>query len=210
VEIFVRETPAGAAPDHSVLVDAVARVAGTASGRVVLRTRCARCGSAGHGKPLVESPLGHDGLPFQTSLSRSGSYTVVAVSTDAPVGVDIEGVADIARASIDAALHASELRDLAGLPARDRAARLAVLWTAKEAVLKATAVGLNLEPSLLELRVEGRTVELVGWPEALPVLPGATGSAFVGITLFELPGIVGAVAVLCGDPAAEARLVPLP
>lgn len=194
MRVFLRDAEADTPRGRSALVDAIAVLAGVAPSAVQLRRRCARCGSEDHGKPMVVSPTAPDGVPFQASLSRAGGRVVVAVTTQAPVGVDIERTSDVARASIDAAaFHPAEYAALLALPGGRRDDRRALLWTAKEAVLKAAGVGLAIDPALLELRVRGGRVELVGWPPTL-----ALGAA-PRIQTFELAGgIIGALAARPG------------
>lgn len=86
-----------------------------------------------HGKPVLDHPTHH------ASTSQSRGLAVVAVCDDGPVGVDVEH-ADATRfvGFDDVALGPGEV-------ARDPRER-AVLWTRKEAVLKATGEGLRTDP----------------------------------------------------------------
>jgi len=95
-----------------------------------------------HGRPELAAPAA-DGLSF--NLSHSGGVVLVAVTRGRRIGVDVERV--------------RPLRDLLALsrrffqPAEDEALRLAApealpskffeLWTAKEAIIKATGEGLS-------------------------------------------------------------------
>jgi len=218
VTIFLREASAGAPRDRTLLADAVAAAAGVAPESVWLETACARCGSTEHGKPVVRAPVGSGGGRIQVSLSRAGGLVGVAVLCaeagevadgqaacfPAGIGLDLTSIADVARASIDAALHPSELAALRTLPEARRTERRALLWTAKEAVLKAAGVGLNTDPALLELRVgPDDTIALIGAPPLFAV------EAPPRITAFNLPGgLVGALATL-GEGADGIRFVRL-
>jgi hypothetical protein len=106
--------------------------------------------------------------------------------------LDIEHISLVARAPIDAALHALELSALDLLPDGAREERGAILWTAKEAVLKATGHGLNVDPSMLALDVAADgAVELIAWPDVLGL-----GSA-PPINIFRPDAdVIGALAVL--------------
>jgi 4'-phosphopantetheinyl transferase len=92
---------------------------------------CPRCGSSDHGRPWAR--YGDDDVPV--SLSRSGAHlvTVVAPGT-APVGVDVEQLAAIARSWPEDVLAAGETATT--VEERTRT------WAAKEAILKAEGVGL--------------------------------------------------------------------
>ena len=90
-----------------------------------------------HGKPVLDQPTLH------VSTATSQGLSVVAVA-DAPVGVDVERV-DATRFDgfDDVALAPGEV---APTP-YDRA----VLWTRKEAVLKATGEGLRTDPRTVDV-----------------------------------------------------------
>ncbi|MCJ8308050.1 MAG: 4'-phosphopantetheinyl transferase superfamily protein [Rhizobiaceae bacterium] len=93
------------------------------------------------GKPNVKGH--HEGVHFSASHGRFGG--VVAISKTSPIGVDIEF-----KRAIDVAGFASKIlsaEERQALLALDDEARLHALlatWTAKEAVIKALGMGLNL------------------------------------------------------------------
>ena len=131
---------------------------------LTLSRRCAVCGSCKHGAPTVDAP----GL--FVSLSRAGGLAAFALSA-APVGVDIESVAAVARGDIDSVAFTSKERERVASSGRADLLR-AQLWAGKEAVLKLRGTGLHVEPSSFEL-VETREARH-------PFAPG--------------PGLVGVVA----------------
>ncbi|GAA5105835.1 hypothetical protein GCM10023339_02110 [Alloalcanivorax gelatiniphagus] len=91
---------------------------------------CPRCGSSRHGRPWLRAY----GIAHHVSLSRSGGH-VVTVIADAPVGVDVESVADVARGwDPTLVLAPGEVADTDEERART--------WSRKEAVLKQRGTGL--------------------------------------------------------------------
>ncbi len=107
------------------------------------------------------------------SLSHCDGRVVCALSSDGPVGVDVETVADVRAAEFMRYLDADE-RAWAGRSAR----RFASLWTRKEAVVK--AAGSDGLRALADVRTQpdGRVATLAGclWHVvALPVGAGHVG-----------------------------------
>ncbi|RYC11427.1 4'-phosphopantetheinyl transferase family protein [Nocardioides zhouii] len=91
---------------------------------------CLQCGSSRHGRPWLRAY----GVAHHVSLSRSGAH-LVTVLAYAPVGIDVESVADVAR-RWDASLVLAPGEDPATDEDRARA------WSRKEAVLKQRGTGL--------------------------------------------------------------------
>jgi 4'-phosphopantetheinyl transferase len=143
----------------------VAALLGTAAREVVFDRTCARCG-APHGKPRL---VGADG-PVHFSTSHSGQLVGVAVSTQAPVGVDVERLA--ARRHLEATargvLTEQEFRAWTALPPARRGPALVLAWTRKESLLKATGHGLGLPLDRLGLAERDGRAELVDWPAEVP------------------------------------------
>ncbi len=136
---------------------------------LLFTTTCAWCGDPEHGKPRLQDS---GGLNF--NLTRAGALALVAVAHEAEVGVDAEptdravdwrtiarrALSQDERAQVEAT--APELRDaLAGR-----------LWCRKEAVAKATGLGLALNLKTWTARPDGQSrwlaVSLDEMPE--PVL----------------------------------------
>lgn len=105
-------------------------------------------GYTAYGKPfLPNSPT------IQFNLSHSGGLMVAAVCRDWPIGVDIEKHDPRFRAMEIAERFFCE-HEKAEIARQDGEARLEAffqLWTAKEAFLKATSLGLALELSKFEI-----------------------------------------------------------
>jgi 4'-phosphopantetheinyl transferase len=117
---------------------------------------CPRCASADHGRPWAT----HGGRPVHVSLSRSAGYLVTALSTEHPVGVDVESIADV-NARWDAALVLASDEHAESALERSR------IWAAKEAVLKAYGVGLALPMTALRLADFGGQIVDVPAPDGL-------------------------------------------
>ncbi|WP_441249251.1 4'-phosphopantetheinyl transferase family protein [Kitasatospora sp. McL0602] len=100
---------------------------------------CPGCGSPEHGPPRVASP--------QTSLSFSFSgaarHALIAVAPGGPVGVDIETVrpADLATLARHY-LSPAEAAHLEHLPPGEQLTAFYRIWVRKEAVTKASGVGI--------------------------------------------------------------------
>lgn len=90
-------------------------------------------------KPVLK--IAND-TPFHFNVSHSGNYMLIAVS-DTPVGVDVEHYETglNIREVMEIALSEQELRFMQKQLAPQKA--FFKLWTRKEALLKATSIGLN-------------------------------------------------------------------
>lgn len=160
-----------------------------------LGTAALRVARDRRGKPYVEDVAG-----LRFSVSRSSDVTLVAVSRDGEVGVDVERRVARGLRSLPAhALSDGERDTLAGCPEDAKADAFLTYWVRKEAVLKAAGVGLGVEPRLVEVSAptDGPVVRAV--PDALGPASGWT------LVDLDLPGYAAAVAVR--TPAATVRLV---
>lgn len=113
----------------------VAHVVGFDPEAVLVGRLCGRCGSSEHGRPWASHHV-------HVSLARAGPHLVTAVSTAAPVGVDVEEVAAVEQAS----------RDVSGLVepggGRRDGADAAQRWCRVEAALKVGGSGLDVRARL--------------------------------------------------------------
>lgn len=126
------------------------------------RERGATVRRTASGRPRCDPPL-------DAALSHSGGWIATAVSHSGRVGIDVQGVHDIAPSLARRCLSHAELDWLgraAGAAVRNH--RFSRLWTAKEAYLKAVGLGLAVDPRevLVDLcgdqpRLLGRAAE--GW-----------------------------------------------
>lgn len=121
-----------------------------------------RCASIDHGQPFVE---GIGGL----SLSHAHGVTLAAVA-DGPVGIDHEPLDERVAANVVA--HPSETAD----PLR--------LWVRKEAVLKATGLGLLVDPTSFWIDERGR-----------PSTPSGYEGPPLAVVDLEVEGFVAAIAM---------------
>ena len=104
----------------------------------MLEQRCERCGGTGHGRPAV----GVGGRPGPSvSITHAGDVAAVALGARA-VGIDVEPV----RRGLDGSASA-DLRT----------------WVRTEAVLKASGLGVDLDPSPVVLGPADQPPHLVRW-----------------------------------------------
>ncbi|MGO4462655.1 4'-phosphopantetheinyl transferase superfamily protein [Streptomyces sp. NBC_00925] len=129
---------------------ALAGLFGLGPGDIALgRRSCPGCGDGSHGPPKLVVP--DLGLPL--SMSRTAGCGIFALGAGASIGVDAESVRPVrGSATTDADLTAAERDHLAALrPGPERDAAFYRIWTRKEAVVKATGLGLSgVELGLLE------------------------------------------------------------
>jgi len=206
VVVMIADRAATTAGDHSLLVGLVARLTGVADASVALTQLCPRCGATDHGALRITLAGPAVGSPVHVSLARAGGLLAVAVTRAGPVGIDLEAVADLARNPVaDVMLSAAEAAGWAALGRPPTPVELAVLWTAKEAVLKAAGLGLRVDPRDLTMVLEpaadseagilggGR---LAAWPRS----PFDVRTVRL-LPVSAPPGTVATVAVVSSGPA---------
>jgi 4'-phosphopantetheinyl transferase len=159
----------------------VAELSGVEPFDVRLGYTCALCGE-GHGRPVVTAPRA--ATRVHVSLAHSGQRVVVAASTAAPIGVDVEALAATGFDGFDAvALTPEERRSLRRLDEQARTAARAAYWARKEALLKASGEGLTLDPATVELARTGAQLRDLdvgeGYAAALAVLTERPLGVFV-------------------------------
>ncbi|HWS39447.1 MAG TPA: beta-ketoacyl synthase N-terminal-like domain-containing protein [Actinoplanes sp.] len=160
-----------------------------------------RVGNHPDGRPWARGPGGE---PFHVSLAHSGPLAVAVASRDAPVGIDLEPVVDRPIAGV--ALTAAERE----LIATGDAETLTRLWTAKEAVAKATGTGLDGRPRRFEVSeptATGCVVTVDGrrWPVRHRLLDGPGNRYIVAWTTEPVRPAEGAWTTEPVRPADEAR-----
>lgn len=154
-------------------------------GTVDLDATCPDCGKP-HGKPRVR------GSDLELSITHAGDRVGLAVSHGAPVGLDVEATT---RNSGDEllryALSDAELATVTALPEDARAAAFFTYWARKEAVMKATGLGLKLPLRSITLSPPGPA------PALLASTDNALDPATTVIADLEPgPGYAAAVAAL--------------
>lgn len=127
---------------------------------------CPVCGSVAHGRPAAAA---YDGV----SIARGGDLVAVVVSDDGPVGIDLERAGASAPGGVVA--HPSESAD----PLR--------LWVRKEALLKATGLGLTVAPATFWIDDAGRPSPIAGY-DGPPLV----------VHDLDVPGHVAALAIVSG------------
>lgn len=152
------------------------------------------------GKPILDPSIHGDGLHF--SISHSGDYVALLLSRDGAAGVDLESV----DRSVDAmgvarhSFHPRELERLRATPPADQPALFFRWWTAKEAVVKASGVGLSGGLSKLDFadwprgpcfhRCDAAGARWFVWPyeEGRLVVASATRAPFCAIRVCSISG----------------------
>ena len=144
------------------------------------------------GKPFLV------GRPFQFNLSHTGNLACFAITLKDPIGVDIQEVYPISSRDtlIKKYFSEKEQKYLDSLSPASRQEGFFLIWTAKEAYLKAMGKGFTTSPrgiSLLPNSDKGLNLTWPGMPAA-----GEFPTWFIkNLTLPE--GYQGALAV-CGPP----------
>jgi 4'-phosphopantetheinyl transferase len=105
------------------------------------------------------------GSAVHFSISHSGSHVVLAVTRDAPLGVDLERIGpEVPEARVlDAVLRPGERRSLAAIPAARRSWAFSRYWSRKEALLKATGEGLAISPNRIAVSAPGEEPAVLAW-----------------------------------------------
>lgn len=151
------------------------RSGGTPEGMRFSRLTCPGCGRRDHGRPVVKSP----NTSWELSLSRSGAHWLFAAADGEPIGVDIERIRPVELSVLGpAVLSGAEGEYLADLAPELRHAAFMRCWTRKEAVVKATGIGIEADL---------RRVEVQPWRDTAFVVHRAAGCATSQWTVRDLP-----------------------
>lgn len=106
-----------------------------------------------HGKPFLRDAANPDNLLPQFNLSHTENHALLAVSFQAPVGLDIEYPRELPDIPgiLDLICSESEKSWLAACPKAERTESFWHIWTAKEALLKGEGTGFAHAPADVEL-----------------------------------------------------------
>lgn len=141
---------------HAALREILASYQDIPPESLLFTTTCAWCGDPEHGKPRLQDS---GGLNF--NLTRAGALALVAVAHEAEVGVDAEPL-DRAIDWRTIARRALSREEQAQVEATEPTGRYTLagrLWCRKEAVAKATGLGLALNLKTWTARADGHP----GW-----------------------------------------------
>lgn len=172
-------------------VDRERYVARSALLRRVLSRYGLQVGTAELPTARAGKPRPPDGHALRFNASHSSGTALIAVASGQEVGVDVERLAPLADldAFCSGALHPDELAEYRRVPPGRRLEHALRLWTAKEAVLKASGDGLGVEPSRVSFA--GRAAP--PWRPLVP--PDLERLARWRVTHLDVGGAIGAVAV---------------
>ena len=127
-------------------------------------TVCEKWQKSNAGKPFIED------CPVHFSITHTHGIVGVAVSSDRPIGLDVEKIRPIREGF--AARYFSEAEQAVIRNADDRDEALIRLWTAKEAVGKYHGTGLSGDPAAIDTQNATTTVlEKDGARFALSIAP---------------------------------------
>lgn len=114
---------------------------------------CPHCARA-HGRPRLPRRPGTAVDATEFSVSHGGDLLVLALTVNAPVGVDVEPIGDrddVSMELLDFTLTDPERLRLLEAPAAQQRTIFLRHWTGKEAILKALGTGLDVEPQTVSL-----------------------------------------------------------
>lgn len=152
-EVHVWRTTDGDEPRGQALLDVLGRYLPAPVGPAQIDRTCRHCGHPTHGRPRLAD--GHEPA-LEFSVSRAGRLVVVAVTTGAVVGLDVEAL-DGAGDWASVAEHfftAGEQARLDRMAEARRASAFLTAWTVKEACLKADGRGLVAGLDSVEVLLE--------------------------------------------------------
>lgn len=145
------------------------------------------------GKPLLDTNHRESGIRF--SIAHSGDLTLIAITTNAEIGIDIERIRTMEMSGVIASQFFSkgERLELQNSPPGERLEGFFNCWTRKEAYLKAVGLKNLIEPNLIEVSIAAAT------PASILNVAGDTIEASQWSIRSLLPalGYVAALAVRC-------------
>lgn len=145
--------------------------------------------------PLVAGRWGQPTLPgtgLGTSLSHAGDWAALSICAGETSGIDIEQQPARVRLAemVEVVCTPAEAAQVMALDAAAREQALLVLWTRKEALLKAFGVGLGVDPARFDVAAAG----------PVPPPAAAVGMPPCRAVALDLPaGLLGAMALPVGS-----------
>lgn len=145
------------------------------------------------GKPRLDSQHRESDIMF--SIAHSGDLTLIAITTNSEIGIDIERIRTMEMSGIIASQFFSkdERLELQNSPPRERLEGFFNCWTRKEAYLKAIGGNKIIEPNSIDVSIAAeapaRILKIAG--------DGFEASQWSIRSLLPAPGYVAAVAVRC-------------
>lgn len=140
---------------HALARLVLAEHVGAEPGAVEFDRTC-RCGGQ-HGKPVVQAPGPRGAVPG-FSLTHAADVVGVAVWTRGQVGLDVEHVRPLSDVAAMARHVASPVE-----PAHTTPSGFFTAWTRKEALLKATGIGLTAPMAAITVETGDDGPRLAGW-----------------------------------------------
>jgi 4'-phosphopantetheinyl transferase len=158
----------------------------------------------------VPLELGEHSKPFvaggpHVNVSHSGDVVLVAVSSGAPVGVDVERIDPRAARELEHAnvFAARETDELAQLPDALRVNAFFHIWTAREAIMKLAGAGFDLPRDSFSVSVDPRLPPRLTSTQA-PLAPDMPRSL---VSLDVPDGYVAALAVAAEPDAFRVEVI---
>ncbi|GAB6849202.1 hypothetical protein JCM10599A_30060 [Paraburkholderia kururiensis] len=155
--------------------------------------------------------LGPYGKPFLPnaaafSLSHSGRWIACAVSRHDPIGIDLETFTRLGdyRDLLPAATHPAERRCIGEAMPHERLPMFKRCWTRKEAILKATGVGLTDDLQSIDVRLD-QDEPLLSDPALLRVIDLPLNDGQVVAALAQAPWVQATV-VMMMDNVSDASV----
>lgn len=158
--------------------------------------------------------LGPYGKPFLPnapafSLSHSGRWIACAVSRHDPVGIDLETFTRLGdyRDLLPAVAHPAERRCIGEAMPHERLPLFQRCWTRKEAILKATGVGLTDDLQRIDVRLD-QDAPLISDPAPLRVIDLPLNDGQATAALAQAPCVQATVVVRVGrvDSVSDASV----
>jgi 4'-phosphopantetheinyl transferase len=148
--------------------------------------------NTGHGRPMIAWPDLTPQLYF--SVANTRGLVACAISRTADLGLDVERGRDVVPPGLIArCLTDGERATLSKLPSHAHSRRFVVLWTLKEAYIKARGLGLSIPLQQIDVVLDGDSPRLTLDPAL-----GDDGTAWQLVTWSPTPSHVASVCVRRG------------